>query len=307
MPLEFSALTAASLESLSRQKTVFFIPVGPLEDHGSHLPLALDLLEARTLCRKAGERLESEMSGWTAVILPGFPFGIEANTAQLALTVRAYVLRDALVDVARSLTRLGFRHFVCFSGHLGPKQLTAIEEAGKIVSRGRGVQVLGSLMGPFRPASANLPTFVSACSALITKELVKASPFRARPKEHGGARDTSVALALDGVKVDPSYANLPEQVHEYSLFGGRASGYWGTPSQASAAQGAQLLDGVIKEVFPKLRAVWDGANPQYLFRSWYSILPPNKSFFKANMLAMLAMLFLIGWFYLMFETLFPKG
>lgn len=305
MPFELSALSFARISGLSRQKTVFFIPVGPLEDHGVHLPLALDLLEARALCRKTGARLESEMSGWTAVVLPDFPFGIDSNTSSLALTVRAHVLRDALVDICRGLTRLGFRHFVCFSGQWGPRQLTAIEEAGKIVSRGRGLQVLGSLLGPFRPSSNSLPTFVSASSALVTKEQVKASPFRSRPREHGGARDTSVALALEGVQVDPSFSSLPEQVCERSFFGPAPQGYWGDPAKASVIQGTEMLEGMINDIFPKLRAVWDGANAQYLFRSWYSILPPNKSFFKANLLAALALIFLIGWVYLMFTTLFP--
>src|SRR5262245_6260381 len=124
MPIEFAKSSATRLEALSRASTVFFFPVGPMEDHGPHLPLGLDVAEAGQMCRMAAERLEREMPGWTGVLMPAAPLGIDSNTRRLAWTVRAHVLRDWLVDSCLSLGRAGFVHFVCFSGNLGPKQLT---------------------------------------------------------------------------------------------------------------------------------------------------------------------------------------
>src|ERR1700722_5441606 len=120
MPLEFSSLTRAKLDALPKQSTVFFFGVGPLEDHGPHLPLGLDLFEASWMCKATAERLEAEKSGWVGVLMPPFAAGLEGNTTELALTVRPHVLRDWLVDTCRSLRALGFQQFVCFSGHLGP-------------------------------------------------------------------------------------------------------------------------------------------------------------------------------------------
>src|SRR6201986_4099565 len=98
MPLEFVSLTRAKLDALPKASTVFFFPVSPLEDHGPHLPLGLDLFEAAELCKLAAERLERDMPGWNAGIMPAAPLGIDSNTQALALTVRAHVLRDWLVD-----------------------------------------------------------------------------------------------------------------------------------------------------------------------------------------------------------------
>lgn len=281
MPLEFSKLSATQFETLDREKTVFFFPVGPLEDHGPHLPMGLDLAHATKLSMMAGERLEQEKPGWKAVLMPSLALGVDANTTTLAITVRAHVLRDWLIDSCRSLVRDGFMHFVCFSGNAGPKHLTAVEEAGRILWRSHW----------YRRRSKK-PRLVSASSAMVTARQVLRSPFWPSPPEHGGSADTSVALAMAKSLVDPVYTSLPQVDGSDSALGRlvrrmrrQANGYWGDPAHATAAQGEKMLQDTIDRVFPKLNAVWEGANPRWIFRSWYGILPPNQSFFRAWLLA----------------------
>ncbi len=307
---EFAKMNARELEGLPRLQTVFFFPVGPLEDHGPHLPMNLDLAEAAALCHQAAARLEREMPGWRGVVMPAAPLGIDSNTGAVRITVRAHVLRDWLVDACKSLTRAGFRNYACFSGHLGPKQLTAIEEAGRIVNRRL----------PFQPRG---PVLVSACSALVGFATMRQSPLWMDPTEHGGARDTSVALHLargagsaggasdvGGVQVAPGYAELPPESRKSSgiariidYWSGKRSGYWGKPGAADAAVGEKLLEGTLDEVFPKLKAVLEGSNPQVVFRSWYSILPIHKSFFRAYLLAFGFLALFSLWIYLNLQAL----
>jgi creatinine amidohydrolase len=289
---------------LPRAQTVFFFPVGPLEDHGPHLPLGLDLIEATALCRLAAERLEREMPGWNAVLMPAAPLGIDSNTRQLALTVRAHVLRDWLVDACKGLTRAGFCHFACFSGHLGPKQLTAIEEAGGLIrKRTRWIRLSRRLMGARATALPPLPTLFSVCSAQVTSATVRESPLFLDAREHGGRRDTSVALTLEPALVDPSQATLEARPwasparwkRSWLRLTRQISGYWGKPAEGSAAWGQGVLQGTIDEVFPKIRAVLEGADPNHLFRSWYSIVPSNRSFFVSWLLALIFAGFLLMW------------
>lgn len=305
MSLEFETLSANQLKALPVNQTVFFFPVGPLEDHGPHLPLGLDLIEARKLSQIAAQKLESELPGWVGVIMPNAPLGIETNTCEVAITVRSHVLRDWLIDACNSLKRIGFRHFVCFSGHLGPKQLTAIEDAGKIISRR---PFLSKLTFPFLLKNSFLPspvTLVSACSALTSLQDLKKSPFWPDPAEHGGERDTSIALATNPRFVANTYASLIRTPRESSalvrLFyrtRKKTHGYWGSPASSDPEKGNRILTESIDDLFPKLRAVWEGTHPNHLFRSWYSILPPNKSFIKGWILAIL--LILMIWIYLNF-------
>lgn len=290
MPLELVAMSAEKFERLSRAQTVFFFPVGPIEDHGPHLPMGLDLVEASALCKNAAEKLEKDMPGWTGVLMPPAPLGLESDTTKFAITVRPHVLRDWLVDSAFALHRMGFKHFVCFSGHLGPKQLTAIEDAGKMIMR----------LGRWRPGSR--PVLVSASSKLVPKGEMQRSLLWPNPTEHGGKADTSVALALCKEQVGDNYRMLLEVPAPTSFLARaweritrRVQGYWGAPAQGNAEEGARIMTGRLDEVFPKLRAVWEGANANGIFRSWYSVIPPNKSFFKAWLIIFFLFILLIAW------------
>jgi creatinine amidohydrolase len=307
MPIEFAKISSLQLDGLAKRKVVFFFPVGPLEDHGAHLPLGLDLEEARRLCFLAAQRLEEKIPGWTGIIMPVAPLGIDSNTTRIGITVRAHVLRDWLVDAAASLMRNGFFHFVCFSGHLGPRQLTAIEDAGKIIrNKGRFDSGMRYLKGQGKVRAS----LICASSALVSGAQVLSSPFWPDPLEHGGRRDTSIALAIEKDLVDPQFKNLSEVAREKHRWIRNIdrrrrlmSGYWGSPADAEVEVGQSDLNHTLDLVFPKMRAVWDGADPNSLFRSWYSILPPNRSFYKAWILAVMICLCMAGWFFLNILTL----
>ncbi len=72
-------------------------------------------------------------------------------------------------------------------------------------------------------------------------------------------------------------------------------GYWGDPAHASAEKGKAEIQEALGKVFPKMRAVWDGVSPHWIFRSWYSILPPNKSLFKAWLLFISIVALIVAW------------
>ncbi len=294
--LEFERMTADELEALPRLQTVFLFPVGAPEDHGPHLAMGLDCAEAARLCRMTAERIEKDLPGWKAVLMPSAPLGVQNVTTAVALRVRAHVLRDWLVDACRSLERAGFFHFACFSGNLAPRTLTAIEDAGKIISRRSLLKRARRLWA----GSRALPytTLVSASSALTTAEDARRTPFWPDPVEHGGERDTSIALALSlgesssdevWVRVGfPQLAPANRATGALARFLARKTsstrGYWGEPARATEERGRAELEATVTTLFTRLRAVWEGANPNYLFRSYYSVLPPNKSFATAWLL-----------------------
>jgi creatinine amidohydrolase/Fe(II)-dependent formamide hydrolase-like protein len=320
MAVDFIRLTAKQIDELPSEQTVFFFPVGPLEDHGPHLPVGLDLTEAETLCRMAAERLERERPGWVGVIMPAAPLGVSSNTSVTAITVRGYVLRDWLVDCCKSLIRARFRHFVCISGQLGPRQLTAIEDAGRLLMwRGPFTWLISTLSPASSPRKIQ-PTFISASSALVGPTDAKKSPFWSDPTEHGALRDSSVALSLgwmNGQTFTPATAEAldlkqnPRRGSHLSrgldLLLGKRSGFWGpaSPANANPGIGESALRSSLDQIYPKLEAVWAGANPSFTFRSWYSILPPNKSFFKAWLLSFSIIVVMFMWLYLSIGSFIP--
>ena len=306
MPVELVELKRGDIEALPKSRTVFFFPLGPVEDHGPALPVGLDLGEAHALCRLTAERMENDLPGWVGVLMPTAPLGIDSDTTEFAITVRGHVLRDWLVDACRSLNRFGFEHFVAYSGHLGPKQLTAIEEASQTLAwRGIAGRVRALL-----PSAKNRPRprLVSASSAAVSPATVKKSPLWPDPEEHGGKRDTSVALALGVLAAPPS--GLPARPRPAETFLSRfflrlehrTAGYWGDPSGASAEDGQRALTDGVDAAYAKLRAVWEGANPNQICRSWYSVIPPNRSFFAAWVLSFGIIFLMVAWLWIGFEV-----
>lgn len=288
--LELEKLRAPELSALPKERTVVFIPVGPIEDHGEGLPVGMDLIEAKAVCERTAKLLEAE--GWTTILAPTAPLSIDSNTSSLAIRVRPHVIRDYLVDFCDSLAKVGFRKFVAISGNPGPRQLTAIEDAGLFL-RKRHLR-FGVLPNPVAPI------LVSGVSALVEGAEKSRSAFFMFPAEHGGARDVSIAAASG---VDVSMAKgLPLRETDASSFDhwkkftrGEVAGYWGNPSAGSKEEGSRILDEKAKTLAVKLRAAFEGGKAHHVFKSWYSILPTNRSLFRVWVLVALLGVVLLGW------------
>jgi creatinine amidohydrolase/Fe(II)-dependent formamide hydrolase-like protein len=297
-------LRGSEFRALPRDRTIFLIPVGPIEDHGDALPVALDLAEAGSLSNRTATRLAED--GWNCVLVPAAPLGVDANTAELGIRVRPHVLRDYLVDFCDGLARHGFRYFIALSGNPGPRQLTTIEEAGKFL-RKRHLR-----LGLFPNARA--PILVSANSVLLDEAEKSRSSLYMDPKEHGGERDAGVALATLPELVDEKTLRAQPPV-EGNTAGferwregraGKISGYWGNPAAGSATNGNSLLDEKAKTLALKFKAGIEGGKPHALFKSWYSLVPTNQSLFKIWILVILLAAVLGGWTLVSLQS-FLKG
>ncbi len=302
--LKLEDLRPGQVRGFPRDRTLFFLPMGPLEDHGDALPISMDLIEAEALCRRTAELLEAE--GWTTVLAPRVPLGVDANTSTFAIRVRAHVVRDYLVDFCDSLSKQGFRYFMAVSGHPGPRQLTTIEEAGKFL-RKRHLR-----FGIFPNARA--PMLVSASSVAIDDDEKSQSLLFMAPKEHGGARDASIALAYAHDSVDESLRqSLPRTAFDPSIFArwrklrrGEVAGYTGDPATGTVARGRASVDQKAKTLAIKFRAAVEGGKPHQIFKSWYSLVPSNQSLFRVWILVAVLTVILAAWMTLSLQT-FMQG
>jgi creatinine amidohydrolase len=104
--------------ALTRTKAIL-IPVGATEDHGPHLPLGTDCMEAREICRRTALCLEE--NSCPVVIGPVIPFGTSSFHMAFpgTVSITSRTLTMLLHEVCMSLYRGGFRDFILIHGHDG--------------------------------------------------------------------------------------------------------------------------------------------------------------------------------------------
>jgi creatinine amidohydrolase len=98
---------------------VAVLPWGATEAHNYHLPYGTDNIESEHIAAEAA-RLAWD-AGARVVVLPIFPFGVQAGQLDIPFCVNLFPSTQAAVlgDIARSLEGQGVRKLVILNGHGG--------------------------------------------------------------------------------------------------------------------------------------------------------------------------------------------
>ena len=128
---ELAELTFEEARELAQERAVAVLPVGAIEAHGPHLPLATDVVIAEAMARAGAERLASR--GFTAVLLPALPYTAAPFGAAFAgtLSIAPETVSALLLELARELGRHGFSALLIANAHLDPTHLRALGEAAR--------------------------------------------------------------------------------------------------------------------------------------------------------------------------------
>ena len=237
--------------------SIVVVPVGSVEQHGHHLPVATDTLLADAVAHLGAERTADDVP---LLVTPPVWAGYSPHHLSLGGTVSLELddFLDLLADVTDTALQNGFDG-VCFvNGHGG--NASVIDDAVSIVGHDHpAVEVTG----------------------LTYFEL--AEPFIEEIREsntggmaHGGEFETSLMLHLhpEHVTMTAAEAEYLEEPYDRGakdlLAGGSlstyrpfeaysASGAIGDPSLATAAKGADLFDRLGDELADVFRAVSEQA------------------------------------------------
>ena len=110
---------------LSLTRTVL-LPFGSVEEHGPHLPLATDTIQAYEAGKRAAEMIP-------LFIAPPIQYGVCRSTSchPGTITITTDTLKRILKDIVRSLHRQGLVNFVVLTGHAGGSHRLALQDAGE--------------------------------------------------------------------------------------------------------------------------------------------------------------------------------
>jgi len=116
-------------DAQKKVKTVI-IPVGCVEQHGYHLPLSVDLINAGELPRRAGDRLK-------AVVAPTVPYSFSGGELPGTVNVSPQVFALYLSDICSEFARMGFLNIVVLLGHGGTDNTYAAKSSLEMLLRRR--------------------------------------------------------------------------------------------------------------------------------------------------------------------------
>ena len=231
-------LSAREIEALpDRHNIVVVQPLAAIEQHGPHLPIAVD---TAIVCGVLGHALAKLDESVACYCLPPLAYGKSNEHIDYAGTISlsAATLLATLQEVLDSLHRSGFRKIALVNGHGGQPQILEIAARDARVAH-RDLSVF--------------PLFVWSVPN-VAKQL-----FSAREMEfgiHAGAAETSLMLALlpETVKMEHALAEYPQGLPEEGLLtmeGARPfawltsdlsrSGVLGDPQAATVEKGRALL------------------------------------------------------------------
>lgn len=216
---------------LVKTRTVL-IPFGSTEEHGAHLPLATDTLQATEVGRALAARRP-------IFIAPPVPYGVCRSTCQHpgTLSITTATLKGLAADIVDAFYRQGLRNFVLISGHAGGTHMSALADVGEELLQ--------------RYEDINL--------AVVTEYLLAAQEGRGLIETDGDAH----AGEIETSRIQHSHPHLVRgtAAREFPSFPKGIlvrdkrrywpGGVWGDPSKASAEKG-RAIEGVVVAALERL-------------------------------------------------------
>jgi len=213
---------------LSKTRTVI-LPVGATEEHGPHLPVFTDTLQALEVAKEVARRKE-------VFVAPPVHYGVCRSTRGFpgTVSISPETLRRLIYDLILGFHDSGFLKVLVLTGHAGGLHLAALKEASEKAVAERDIRV--SLVSDFH---------------LIDKDELDA------PEDgHAGEIETSRMLVLreDLVKGIPE-RHFPQRTKYLVMRDVRhlmGNGIMGDPSKASHEKGRKFMEMAVQGVLEAL-------------------------------------------------------
>ncbi|GAA5103128.1 creatininase family protein [Haloechinothrix salitolerans] len=249
-PTYFAELTSPEIAALreSSRTPVLLLPLGAVEPHGPHGPLATDQLISTGMCERAAVDLAND-AGVRVLLLPPLPYGVTRYAAGFAgaVGVSEDTLHAALVDVCASLISQDLRWIVLVNNHFEPEQVATVRRAVATVEREHGVTIghldlvrgrnAERLTEEFRSGSCHAGRYETSLVLAERPGLIDVERMRTLP-----ANPVDMPAAMARGERDFTTMGMPE-------------GYCGAPAEASAAEGAATFETLAEMLVETIRAL----------------------------------------------------
>lgn len=245
--------TASEIQEMgSRDGSVLVLPIGSIEQHGDHLPVATDTILVTEIAAAGIERVEGEVP---ILMLPPFWSGYSPHHLSFGGTLSLELdhMRQALEDIAETALSNGFDALLLLNGHGG--NISLVNGAVSTVGTDADDEILGL-------------TYFQLAGDFI-QEIRESDPGG---MGHGGEFETSLMLhlqeelvregELEGTEMDEPYDRSITDMFEggpLAVYRGfeeyTSTGAIGTPELASRETGRRIYERLGDELAEVLREI----------------------------------------------------
>jgi creatinine amidohydrolase len=121
-------LTVEEFQQALEETQTVLVPLGVCEQHGYHLPLAVDLYNAEHMCRRG-----SEETG--CLVAPMLNYAFSGGELPGTINISPQLLGLLVMEILREMCRNGLRNIILLPGHGGTDNTYAIESAADLFLR----------------------------------------------------------------------------------------------------------------------------------------------------------------------------
>jgi creatinine amidohydrolase len=226
-------LTAPEIrQAIDAGYSTVIVPSGATEQHGPHIVMASDTLQARAI----GLRLAAQLG--KTLVAPAIAVGCSDHHMAFAgtISVRSEVFQEIHIDYCRSLARHGFRRIACYSGHGGNFRPLAA--------------VLPRLRDVAAPAKVAAYTDLVRYIGALRDVVVGSGMDIAKVGGHADVAESSIVMSFDTQYVRPDRAEVGYQgrledviprVRRDGLQSVSPNGILGDPTGFNAALGERCV------------------------------------------------------------------
>jgi creatinine amidohydrolase len=181
-------MTYVQIEEAARKGAIVLFPTGVIEEHGPHLPLAVDVYGSYLQSRAIKEELE--VKEIKALIAPPFYWGVNVATGSFggSFTSREETVVSVLLDAMACLKRWGFDQIFFINHHMDGGHVKALD---KTIRKARMEIGIGAFWVIDQFFAKRLGLKKDKPHLLIHKSLIASGPPPVNLNIHAEAYETS--------------------------------------------------------------------------------------------------------------------
>jgi creatinine amidohydrolase len=228
-PLILEEMTMSDFEEAVKVTNTILIPFGSVEEHGNHLPLSTDTLQAYEVGKKASSKVH-------LFVAPPVHYGYCRSTSchPGTISISTATLKAIMKDVIRSCHSHGLTNFIILTGHAGGSQRMALQEAGEeLIAEYENIRI--AVLTEFQIASTVGSGIIETPNDQHAGEIETSRIMHSHPHLVKGEGKKEFPNFPEGILVKDKRKYWPD-------------GIWGDPTRASGEKGKLIEEMVVERV-----------------------------------------------------------